>query len=148
MLWRRQVDLNPHQVDVAPLAFHLPLSKGALIADEVRLGKSIEVGLVISQKWAERKRRDSLYHAVQPPQVVIWRIDGEILPALPAFRNQVPQSYNSIGSQIRLEHDCMGDTLTGMLSTGHQAMFRPARASMGEWPTETRSSRFGHSCRP
>lgn len=52
-----QVDLNPHQVEAALFAFHSPLSKGALLADEVGLGKTIEAGLVISQKWAERKRR-------------------------------------------------------------------------------------------
>jgi superfamily II DNA or RNA helicase len=51
-----QVDLNPHQVDAALFAFSSPLSKGALLADEVGLGKTIEAGLVISQKWAERKR--------------------------------------------------------------------------------------------
>ncbi len=52
-----QVDLNPHQVDAALFAFTSPLSRGALLADEVGLGKTIEAGLVISQKWAERKRR-------------------------------------------------------------------------------------------
>lgn len=52
-----QVDLNPHQVDAALFAFQSPLSKGALLADEVGLGKTIEAGLVIAQKWAERKRR-------------------------------------------------------------------------------------------
>ncbi len=52
-----QVTLNPHQVDAALFAFQSPLSKGALLADEVGLGKTIEAGLVISQKWAERKRR-------------------------------------------------------------------------------------------
>jgi superfamily II DNA or RNA helicase len=52
-----QVDLNPHQVDAALFAFSSPLSKGVLLADEVGLGKTIEAGLVISQKWAERKRR-------------------------------------------------------------------------------------------
>ena len=52
-----QVDLNPHQVDAAVFAFASPLSKGAVLADEVGLGKTIEAGLVISQKWAERKRR-------------------------------------------------------------------------------------------
>ena len=51
------VDLNPHQVDAALFAFRSPLSKGAILADEVGLGKTIEAGLVISQKWAERKRR-------------------------------------------------------------------------------------------
>lgn len=51
-----QVDLNPHQVDAALFAFKSPLSKGAILADEVGLGKTIEAGIVISQKWAERKR--------------------------------------------------------------------------------------------
>lgn len=49
--------MNPHQVDAALFAFRSPLSKGALLADEVGLGKTIEAGLVLSQKWAERKRR-------------------------------------------------------------------------------------------
>ena len=51
-----QVDLNPHQIEAAVFAFHSPLSKGALLADEVGLGKTIEAGLVLSQKWAEGKR--------------------------------------------------------------------------------------------
>src|SRR6476620_9083207 len=51
-----QVDLNPHQIEAALFAFRSPLSKGALLADEVGLGKTIEAGLLISQKWAERKR--------------------------------------------------------------------------------------------
>jgi SNF2 family DNA or RNA helicase len=44
-----QVDLNPHQVDAALFAFNSPLSKGALLADEVGLGKTIEAGLVLSR---------------------------------------------------------------------------------------------------
>lgn len=52
-----QVDLNPHQVDAALFAFQSPLSKGAILADEVGLGKTIEAGIILAQKWAERKRR-------------------------------------------------------------------------------------------
>ena len=52
-----QVDLNPHQLDAALFAFRSPLSKGSILADEVGLGKTIEAGLVIAQKWSERKRR-------------------------------------------------------------------------------------------
>ena len=37
-----QVDLNPHQVEAALFAFKSPLSKGAILADEVGLGKTIE----------------------------------------------------------------------------------------------------------
>ena len=52
-----QVDLNPHQIDAALFAFRSPLSKGAILADEVGLGKTIEAGILLSQKWAERKRK-------------------------------------------------------------------------------------------
>jgi len=51
-----QVDLNPHQVEAALFAFKSPLSKGAVLADEVGLGKTIEAGLVLAQKWTEGKR--------------------------------------------------------------------------------------------
>lgn len=56
-LFDAQVDLNPHQVEAALFAFKSPLSKGAILADEVGLGKTIEAGLVLSQKWTEGKRR-------------------------------------------------------------------------------------------
>ena len=49
-----QVDLNPHQVEAALFAFRSPLSQGVILADEVGLGKTIEAGLVIAQRWAER----------------------------------------------------------------------------------------------
>lgn len=52
-----QVDLNPHQIEAALFAFRSPFSRGAILADEVGLGKTIEAGLLLSQKWAERKRR-------------------------------------------------------------------------------------------
>lgn len=51
------MDLNPHQVRAALFALQSPLSKGVIFADEVGLGKTIEAGLVIAQKWAERKRK-------------------------------------------------------------------------------------------
>jgi superfamily II DNA or RNA helicase len=52
-----QVDLNPHQVEAALFAFRSPLSRGAILADEVGLGKTIEAGILLSQRWAERRRR-------------------------------------------------------------------------------------------
>ena len=51
-----KVDLNPHQVDAALFAMQSPLRSGALLADEVGLGKTVEAGLVLAQFWAERKR--------------------------------------------------------------------------------------------
>jgi superfamily II DNA/RNA helicase len=52
-----KVDLNPHQVEAALFAFKSPLSKGAILADEVGLGKTIEAGILLSQKWAEGSKR-------------------------------------------------------------------------------------------
>ncbi len=52
-----RVDLNPHQIDAALFAFRSPLSQGVILADEVGLGKTIEAAIVISQRWAERRRR-------------------------------------------------------------------------------------------
>ena len=52
-----QVDLTPHQIDAALFAFKSPMSHGAILADEVGLGKTIEAGIILSQHWAEHKRR-------------------------------------------------------------------------------------------
>lgn len=57
VLAQAQVDLNPHQVEAALFAFRSPLSIGAILADEVGLGKTIETGIVMAQQWAEHKRR-------------------------------------------------------------------------------------------
>jgi ERCC4-related helicase len=56
VLSEAKVDLNPHQVEAALFAFKSPLSKGAILADEVGLGKTIEACILIAQSWAERKR--------------------------------------------------------------------------------------------
>lgn len=52
-----RVDLNPHQVDAALFALRSPFSSGALLADEVGLGKTIEASLILAQRWAERRRK-------------------------------------------------------------------------------------------
>lgn len=52
-----RVDLNPHQVDAALFALRSPLATGAILADEVGLGKTIEAALVMAQRWAEGRRR-------------------------------------------------------------------------------------------
>lgn len=43
-------DLNPHQVHAALLAVRSPLAKGALLAGEVGLVKTVKAGLVIAQR--------------------------------------------------------------------------------------------------
>lgn len=56
-LFDSKVDLNPHQVEAALFALSNPLQKGVILADEVGLGKTIEAGLVLCQRWAERRRK-------------------------------------------------------------------------------------------
>lgn len=51
------IDLNPHQIDAALFALESPFSTGVLLADEVGLGKTVEAGLLLAQRWAEGKRR-------------------------------------------------------------------------------------------
>jgi ERCC4-related helicase len=52
-----KVELNPHQIEAALFAFKSPYSKGAILADEVGLGKTIEAGILLSQKWAQGQRK-------------------------------------------------------------------------------------------
>jgi len=55
-LFNASVDLNPHQIDAALFALRSPVTKGAILADEVGLGKTIEAGIVLCQYWAEQRR--------------------------------------------------------------------------------------------
>lgn len=52
-----RVDLNPHQVEAAAFALDAFSRGGAILADEVGLGKTIEAGIVIAQLAAEGKKR-------------------------------------------------------------------------------------------
>jgi len=57
VLAKSTIDLNPHQIHAALYAFNSPLSRGAILADEVGLGKTIEAGIIIAQLWAEGKKK-------------------------------------------------------------------------------------------
>jgi len=52
-----KIDLNPHQIEAALFAIESPFAKGVLLADEVGLGKTIEAGLLLAQRWSEDRRR-------------------------------------------------------------------------------------------
>jgi hypothetical protein len=51
------VDLNPHQIEAAAFALAALPTGGAVLADEVGLGKTVEAGLVLAQLAAEGKGR-------------------------------------------------------------------------------------------
>jgi superfamily II DNA or RNA helicase len=52
-----KVDLNPHQLEAAVFALDAMSRGGAMLADEVGLGKTIEAGIVIAQLVSEGKNR-------------------------------------------------------------------------------------------
>src|SRR3989344_8997078 len=53
VLAKSTIDLNPHQIYAALYAFNSPLSRGAILADEVGLGKTIEAGIIVARLYAE-----------------------------------------------------------------------------------------------
>lgn len=93
VLAEAQVDLNPHQVEAALFAFRSPLSMGAILADEVGLGKTIEAALVISQHWAERRRHILI---IAPPTLrKQWSAELDEKFFLPSFIIE-NKSFNKI----------------------------------------------------
>jgi hypothetical protein len=54
---RSAIDLNPHQVEAAAFALGSLPTGGAILADEVGLGKTIEAALVLAQLAAEGRGR-------------------------------------------------------------------------------------------
>ena len=56
-LAKSSIQLNPYQIYAAMYALDSPLQRGAILSDEVGLGKTIEAGIVLSQLWTEGKRR-------------------------------------------------------------------------------------------
>ena len=126
-----QVDLNPHQVDAALFACRNPLSRGVL-ADEVGLGKTIEAGLVISQRWAERRRkiliivpanlRKQWHQELQDK----FGLQGLILEAkattrsasrIDRIRSSLPLARSSVPTSSPSPRQTMSRTLTGTWSS-------------------------------
>ena len=110
------IDLNPHQIDAAVFAFRSPLSRGAILADEVGLGKTIEAGLVINQVWVEGRQRililvpaslrtqwqDELLNHFGLQTIII---DGQILKQLQKSK-QKSNPLNDVGIYIASHNFC------------------------------------------
>ena len=78
-----QVDLNPHQVDAALFAFRSPLSKGALLADEVGLGKNHRGRIGAFPEVGGEEATHPDHCSLKSSQAVASGTHGEILPPLP-----------------------------------------------------------------
>lgn len=107
VLAKSTIDLNPHQIYAALYAFNSPLARGAILADEVGLGKTIEAGIVISQLWAEGKHKilimcpASLRNQWQDELQTKFGLDSEVWDG-PSFNKcvasgeKVPFTYDGI----------------------------------------------------
>lgn len=107
VLAKSSIELNPYQIQAALYAFNSPLQRGAILADEVGLGKTIEAGIIIAQLWAEGKRRiliitpASLRKQWQDELSGKFGLNSEIYDS-PSFNNKVnnggnvPLSYDGI----------------------------------------------------
>lgn len=107
VLAKSTIDLNPYQIHAALYAFNSPLSRGAILADEVGLGKTIEAGIIVSQLWAEGKRRilimapASLRKQWQDELLAKFGLESEIWDS-PSFKakvnngGKVPFTYDGI----------------------------------------------------
>lgn len=82
VLSEARVDLNPHQVEAALFAFKSPLSKGAILADEVGLGKTIEAGIILSEMWARKQEKYPYCRPCFLAKSVEYRVDGKVLFAI------------------------------------------------------------------
>ncbi len=107
VLAKSTIDLNPYQIHATLYAFNSPLSRGAILADEVGLGKTIEAGIIISQLWAEGKRKilvitpASLRKQWQDELLSKFGIESEVWDG-PSFNaqvnsgNKVPFTYDGV----------------------------------------------------
>ena len=107
VLAKSTIDLNPHQIHAALYAFNSPLARGAILADEVGLGKTIEAGIIIAQLWAEGKRRililcpASLRNQWQDELLTKFGLESEVWDG-PSFNQRVnsgekpPLTYDGI----------------------------------------------------
>src|SRR3989344_1279779 len=105
VLAKSTIDLNPHQIHAALYAFNSPLSRGAILADEVGLSKTIEAGIVVAQLYAEGKKRvlilcpASLRKQWQDELLTKFGLESEVWDG-PSFTKQV----NS-GEKVPLTYD-------------------------------------------
>ena len=103
-LFDAPVDLHPHQVEAALFAFKSALSKGAILADEVGLGKTIEAGLVLSQKWTESRRHILVIGSANRRKQ--WEQDKPAAQVIREFMRQYVASHDAEQPRIA------GDTET------------------------------------
>ena len=117
VLAKSTIDLNPHQIYAALYAFNSPLARGAILADEVGLGKTIEAGIVISQLWAEGKHKilimcpASLRNQWQDELQTKFGLESEVWDG-PSFNKRI-----SSGEKIPFTYD-------GIFITSYQFIYK------------------------
>lgn len=130
-----QVDLNPHQIDAALFATSNPLSRGAILADEVGLGKTIEAGLLIAQKWAERKRR------------ILVITPANLRKLLASSTFAIAGALETLSKRLGQALDELADELDAVADGSTKASTAAEIAAI--WPCPSpRTPRAPHCCKP
>lgn len=97
-----QVDLNPHQINAALFAFRSPLSKGAILADEVGLRQDHRGGYHPLSAMG-RAQRDFSSSSLQPCASSGTRSCWRSFPALLDFRDEILQRGDKEGEPEPLQ---------------------------------------------
>lgn len=106
-LARSSIQLNPYQIYAVKFAFDSPLQRGAILADEVGLGKTIEAGIIIAQLWSEGRRKilivvpASIRRQWQEELFIRFGLESVVIDTFTfqkiiTEQNQVPFTYNGI----------------------------------------------------
>ena len=138
VLSEARVDLNPHQVEAALFALKSPFSKGVVLADEVGLGKTIEAGIVISQYWAEQKRR--ILIIVPATLRRQWSTEME-------EKFFLKSKILERGSLILQTSSCVSITSSSVLISMPLSMLTSCRKPIGTWWLSTRPTNCEMSIR-
>jgi len=51
------IEILPHQIEAALRVLRNPYSKGFILCDQMGLGKTIEAGIIIAQRYSESRRK-------------------------------------------------------------------------------------------
>ncbi|MAV90562.1 MAG: hypothetical protein CL676_04015 [Bdellovibrionaceae bacterium] len=122
-----KVDMNPHQIEASLFALNSRFSDGVILADEVGLGKTIEAGLVISQKWAEGQRSmliiapKSLRHQWKAELKNLFGLESEVVDGQ-RFRKMESASEENIfdrKERLLITNEHFIDNYSSVISKNH-----------------------------
>ena len=72
-IYDSNIEIYPHQLSAADFVLNSPLSKGAILADEIGMGKSVETGLVLSNLKNHGEKKFLIIAPVT--EITMWKVN-------------------------------------------------------------------------